>query len=382
MNVFDSGQRTKLRTATKSWVEKDGTQAIAYVIMQGGQVIMREAFGCITPWHGAESVSCSSVFRISSVSKVVTAAVAMSLVDDGLMSLSRKVSHYLPEFSGNNRDLVLVKDLFTHTSGLSSSGYMEILNARLAAKEGSKRPVYAEDFLAAAFETAPTATPGSICQYAGVNYLLLGEIVARCTRKKFEDAAKERILAPLGMEDSGFGLTPEMIPKWVQVDPEIFKDVNPPYDPNDISELRIPHPSGHLFSTADNMAVFCQMFLDRGQHLGKRVLSSAAVSAMTRNQIHSASTLGLGGQLIPNSSWGLGWMLHDTHPWKEARRGILPSSSTFFHQGAAGIGIWVDPKYQIVGVYLSTIRSYDATTDEYQWDFDLFQNMVTSALTS
>ncbi len=142
----------------------------------------------------------------------------------------------------------------------------------------------------------------------------------------------------------------------------------------------LPHPSGHLFSTADDMAAFCQMFLDQGQHKGKRVLSSAAVAAMTRNQIHAGSPIAAGGQLIPKSSWGLGWMLQDTYPWKEARRGILPSPSTFHHQGAAGIGIWVDPKHLIVGIYLSTIRTYDADTDEYDWDFDLFQNMVSAAI--
>jgi len=379
MSGFDPDRQERLRAATQAWVERDKTQAIAYVIMQGGDVIMREAFGHITPWDGAETVSCASVFRISSVSKVITAAVAMSLVDDGLISLSRKVSHYLPEFSGADRDAVLVKDLFTHTSGLASPNYNAILNARLLLPGGSHRPVSAEDFLAAALETSPTTPPGSMCQYAGVNYLLLGEIVARRTGKTFEDAAKERILAPLGMEDSGFGLTLDMIPKWVQVDPDIFKDVDPPYDPNDIAELRIPHPSGHLFSTADDMAAFCQMFLDQGQHKGKRVLSSAAVAAMTRNQIHAASAMAPGGQLIPKSSWGLGWMLQDTYPWKEARRGILPSPSAFHHQGAAGIGIWVDPEHQIVGVYLSTIRTYDADTDEYDWDFDLFQNMVSAA---
>ena len=48
--------------------------------------------------------------------------------------------------------------------------------------------------------------------------------------------------------------------------------------------------------------------------------------------------------------------------------------------GAAGIGIWVDPKHLIVGIYLSTIRTYDADTDEYDWDFDLFQNMVSAAI--
>jgi len=169
----------------------------------------------------------------------------MSLVDDGLISLSRKVSYYLPEFFGADRDAVLVKDLFTHTSGLTSPNYNAILNARLLLPGGSHRPVSAEDFLAAALETSLTTLPGSMCQYAGVNYLLLGEIVARRTGKTFEDAAKERILAPLGMEDSGFGLTSDMIPKWVQVDPGIFKDVDPPYDPPMIRTIS-PNCGSHI----------------------------------------------------------------------------------------------------------------------------------------
>ncbi|MEQ1948742.1 MAG: hypothetical protein ABL995_16250, partial [Bryobacteraceae bacterium] len=62
--------------------------------------------------------------------------------------------------------------------------------------------------------------------------------------------------------------------------------------------------------------------------------------------------------------------------------GSLQSPTSYYHQGVTGVAVWCDPTYQIAAVYLSTLRAFDASTDEFDWDFDLFQNLVSSTLSS
>lgn len=368
----------RLCEETKHWVERGGTQALAYVVMRRGEVIAREAYGRIAPQAPSGTVSCGSIFRMSSVSKVVTAAAAMTLVDDGKLSLNRPVADYLPEFGVDCRRDILVFHLLTHTSGLHTIDYERHLKERHTGPNGAGVPLAHSHWFEAACATVPREAPGALCRYSGVNYVLLGEVIGRCAGQSFDALAKERIFEPLGMRDTRYGLSTEAEGQWVRMDEGMFRDISPPYNPNDVSELRIAHPGGHLFSTADDMASFGQMFLNHGHHKGARILSPASVAAMTRNQIPGTPAAGPGGRIVPMASWGLGWIVQSAHPWKKAH-GTLPAPGTYYHQGASGVGIWCDPLNEIVGVFLSTIRAYDAATDEFDWDFDLFQNLATAA---
>ena len=285
----------------------------------GAEVVAREAFGRSAPEAPFGTVSCASIFRMSSVSKVVTATAAMTLVDDGRLSLNRPVADYLPEFvAGASRD-ILVFHLLTHTSGLHTSDYERCLSERHAGPHGALAPLTHSHWLEAACAIPPREAPGTLCRYSGVNYVLLGEIISRCAEQSFDALAKDRIFDPLGMRDTRYGLSPEAEPRWVRMHAGMFRDVRPPYDPNDVRELRLAHPGGHLFSTADDMAAFGQMFLkpwtsQRGAHpeFGRRGCHDA------QSDYRDA-----GGRArwahVPRGSWGLGWIIQSAHPWKRAR---------------------------------------------------------------
>jgi CubicO group peptidase (beta-lactamase class C family) len=105
------------------------------------------------------------------------------------------------------------------------------------------------------------------------------------------------------------------------------------------------------YSTAMDVAIFGQMFLNRGTYGDACVLSPASVAEMTRDQIP-----GIGAQseegFFPEASWGLGWSVRGSKK-SLAYAEALQSPQTFSHGGASGIFTWVDPVYQIVGAYFS-----------------------------
>jgi len=135
------------------------------------------------------------------------------------------------------------------------------------------------------------------------------------------------------------------------------------------------------------MAIFGQMFLNRGIYGATRILSSASVAEMTRNQIPGVSAR-YGNLLFPEASWGLGWSTRESKQ-SIAYAETLQSQQAFSHGGAGGVFMWVDPAYEIVGVYFSVASlggvPVDVTVPQWFGDMellgrpDLFINAVTAA---
>ena len=94
--------------------------------------MLHEAFGRLTPDDNAPPVKRDTIYPLSSLTKPITATAAMLLVEDGLLGLQRPVSEYLPEFSGEGKQAVMVHHLLTHTSGLREQD----VNAHAAKKRG------------------------------------------------------------------------------------------------------------------------------------------------------------------------------------------------------------------------------------------------------
>jgi CubicO group peptidase (beta-lactamase class C family) len=140
-----------------------------------------------------------------------------------------------------------------------------------------------------------------------------------------------------------------------------------------------PDPPGGLLTTAGDLAIFCQAFLSGGRHGDFRLLSAGTVDEMTKNQIPGTGTVNSFGDPVAEASWGLGWMIQGHARWAYSH-GALQPRGTFYHQGLRGCGMWVDPINEIVGVFLSVAMHVHEAVEEDDWDYDLFQNMVTAAV--
>ena len=140
-----------------------------------------------------------------------------------------------------------------------------------------------------------------------------------------------------------------------------------------------PYAGMGLFSTPRDMTVFGQMILNRGRYGDTRVLSPAAVAAMTRDQIPGTKALFLGYEK-DRASWGYGFCVASPTKWTYFD-GSLHPLGTICHPGAGTSNLWIDFDHELVGTYFEvTTRTRESGAYEFLWNFDLFQNAVTAAV--
>jgi CubicO group peptidase (beta-lactamase class C family) len=370
------------------WVEEGHTPTLGVCVARRGVIILNEAFGVLGPGPDSPPLDLNALFAGASVTKPATATLALQLVEDGLLGLNRPVREYLPEISGEGSDEMLVHHLLTHTTGYcwhTDPPMVEHATKKLEA--GFEPPPCPENqhplihqLLWLLWDVPRVARVGEVMIYSGFNYELLGEIVRRLSGRTLEALARERIFDPLGMRDTYYVVPESESHRVVQrasglplADPE-----GPFFQGQGSRQMQeTPYAGAGLFTTPSDMVIFGQTFLNGGRYGSARVLSPAAVRAMTRDQIP-----GIGARffskVIEHGSWGYGWAVASTEKFKYFD-GSLQPLGTICHPGAGGQNFWVDPENEIVGAYFEVSTR---VTDDYEflWNFDLFQNAITAAV--
>jgi CubicO group peptidase (beta-lactamase class C family) len=356
----------------EGWVAQGIHPALVVLVARRGVIVIHEAFGRLTPEQDSPPLELDTIFPLASITKPITATAAMILVEDGLLGLNRPVSWYIPEFVGEGKDAVMVHHLLTHTSGLRD----EDMDAYAEKKKGTveipppdetQHPGINE-VLFLRYDAPLWKPPGTEMSYCSHGYVLIGEIIRRVSGRSLDDFARERIFKPLGMKDT-FYIVPELVQHRV-----VKRPVDSPftwYDTRGGQEM--PHAAGGVYSTAMDTAVFGQMFLNRGIYGDARILSPASVAEMTRNQIPGISARSE-DEFFPEASWGLGWSIHGSK--RSWRRGTLHAPESFLHTGAGGVFLWVDPVYEIVGIYFCVSAELGGRDRQ----LDLFMDSVTAAV--
>jgi CubicO group peptidase (beta-lactamase class C family) len=365
---------TAIANLARGWVEDGRVAALVVLAAHRGRIFLHKAFGPQTPDPDSPPIARDAIFPLASISKVLTATAIMTLAEEGRIDLNGSVAEYLPEFTGEGKAAVQVRHLLTHTSGLCD----EDLQAHaekgkgpfdIPPDEGGMPPFLYEN-LAPRWDAPLWKPPGEEMAYAGYNYRLLGEIVRRVSGASLAAFARARIFDPLGMMDSHFGLPDALLPRVVRRGPDA-------YDP-DLDTARFQQMawgSAGAFSTALDMATFGQMFLNRGAYGQHRILSPASVAAMTHDQLPGIQAR-IDNEFFPEASWGLGWSIHGR---KTGWCGGLYSPQSFEHWGSGGVYLWVDPTYEVVGVYFGVVPVPETDPRHTELN-DLFTDAVTAAI--
>lgn len=380
-DVGMSAQRLRhVAALARRWVDQGIHPGIVVLAARRGAVVLHEAFGRLSSDADSVPMPRDAIFPLTSLSKPVTATVAMVLVEEGLLGPNRPVSLYIPEFVGDGKDEVLVHHLLTHTSGLTE----EDVDAQVNKKKGSvnvpppdgSQHADIHERLFLGYDTPLTFAPGTEQRYCNFGVELLGEIVRRISGKNLAEFARERLFNPLGMNDSSYSLPESVRHRLAKRPPES------PIAWIDGPEFQAtPWAYCGAYSTAMDMAILGQMYLNGGIYDEARILSPVTVAEMTRNQIPGVASRFV-DEVFPEAGTGFSWFIREDK--KVVGYGeTLQSAKTFCHGGAGGVFLWIDPVQELVGCYFSVDAGPITVADIYRYScVDLFINAVTAAIVS
>jgi len=294
------------------------------------------AFGKLGYAADAPVTAPTTMYDIASLTKVVATTTLVAKLAEGdfpvPLDLDAKVERYLPEWgSGPNvewRGKVTVRHLLTHTSGLP------------AFKEYWRTSKSKSNTLARIFAEPLEYEPGTKEIYSDLGIILMAEIVERLTGRKLDELAKNDIFVPLGMKGTMYRppkrLWPGIAP--TEIDTQLRRRLVQG-EVHDENAFAMGGVSGHagIFSTAPDLAAFCQMLLNGGVYGHQRILRRATVAQFTTPQQLSGGTR------------TLGWAV----PTEGGSSGHYFSAHSFGHTGFTGTSIWIDPDGQIFVVLLT-----------------------------
>ena len=249
----------------KAEVESKRLGAGAILVARRGRVILNKGFGHLSAKRDSPAVKPGSVFILGSIAKPVTAAAVMLLVERGLVALDDCATLHLPEFRGGQRNHVRMRDLLRHTSGLPD---MLPENAELRRRHAPLRA-----FFEHTCQTLLLFPPGAQFRYQSMGILLAAAIVEKLTGKPLRDFVRDEIFAPLGMNQSSFGLAGRQIGDTVQctLAPGADAADDERFGPNTSYWRNIEAPWGCMHSNTSDLAILMEAFLRGGSYSGKRI---------------------------------------------------------------------------------------------------------------
>lgn len=351
-----------------------------------GKIIFRKAYGNRSLVPSVEKMTVDTIFDVASLTKpVATATSIMILVEQGKLRLSDTVGKFIPEIQDDQAKRVTIQQLLTHTSGYAPDFD---LKEKWTGREG---------MLQALFKEKPRNPPGTRFVYSDINFITLGEVVSRVSNDSPDGFFMAVLDTPRWMPDTTFRAT-DYYRRSANLDVEqsTLRRIAPTENirgqnsylgaafegdektgsrilrgqVHDPTSFRMNGVAGHagLFSTADDLARFCQMLLNGGvapvgdpsgsesaprAEAAKGTLPTARVSASGRRILSAETIARMTAPYVVSETGearGLGWDINTSF---SANRGELFPLGSFGHTGFTGTGIWIDRVSQTFVVFLS-----------------------------
>jgi CubicO group peptidase (beta-lactamase class C family) len=365
--ALDSQGSAAIGAFLKGAIARGDVPGVVVLVTGPDRVLYHEAFGRMNVAKGVE-MQKDTIFNIASMTKAVTSAGVMMLIDEGRLRLDDDVSKYVPEFKSpkviSKLDVaagtyetrpasrpITIRQLLTHTSGIGYS-WSDPGLALIQKKTG-----------AADLDLPLVHEPGEKWTY-GASTRVLGMVIEKITGQRIDAFLEARILGPLGMRDTTYAVpaakTARVVNRNQKADGKITEIPNPAEIPATI------RGDGGLYSTAGDYARFIQMILNHGKLGSVRLLKEETVREMGRNHTGDVKVrlqptaeplrskpypLGAGEDV-----WGLGFQL--AAPAKPAADMRRPGSMNW--AGINNTFFWIDPEKQIgVIVLMQMLPFYD-----------------------
>ena len=378
---LSSAQLARIEAVTQRHIETGLVPGAVMLVARRGKIAWTKTMG-FRDRAAKDPMRPDSIFRIYSMTKPIVSVAAMMLVEEGRMQISDPVAKYLPEIGKMKVGVetsedgkatlgltdpareMTVQDLLRHTSGLiyGTRGKSLVNAAYIEAKIGN-RDFSNEEFVSKLSKLPLRFSPGERWEY-GVSTDVLGRVIEVVSGKTLGEFLNERIFTPLGMADTGFYVPGEKLSRAAQ--PWQVPEAPPMTVRFDVAQKpRFESGGGGLTGTMDDYLRFTTMLADGGKFAGKRLLGSKTLEFMIAD--HAGTRPGR----PPGLGFGLGF---------EVRTSVgdtaLPGSlGEYGWAGNAGTLFWIDPKEQLIAIYMVQVSDGDRIMLRNQ-----FRTMLQSAI--
>ncbi|HYD06447.1 MAG TPA: serine hydrolase domain-containing protein [Reyranella sp.] len=362
---LSSAQLKRLEQVTKKQIDDGLVPGAVMLVARRGKIAWLNVQGKRDPAQ-PDPMKADSIFRIYSMTKPIVSLTLMQLVEEGRLQISDPVSKYLPEIgamkvgteaegpSGPVLKLsdparaMTVQDLLRHTAGLTYGGrgsgliHQAYREARIGDRGASN-----EEFVARLSKMVLKFNPGDRWEYS-VAVDVQGRLVEVLTGKKLGEALAERVFQPLGMVDTGFQVPAAKVARAAQPGPRPNgQPMTPRFKVDD--GARFESGGGGLLSTMEDYLRFTLALANGGGFGGKRVIGKQTLAFMTSD--HTGSRPGR----PPGLGFGLGFEVRT-----RVGDAALPGSvGEYGWAGNAGTLFWIDPKEQLIAIYMVQVSDPD-----------------------
>ncbi|MBN1447973.1 MAG: serine hydrolase, partial [Bacteroidetes bacterium] len=298
-------------------------------VIRDDRVVYERSYGRHTYDPSSPLVDAETLYDLASLTKVVgTTAAAMKLYEEGRLHLDSTVTSYLPEFGNNGKEGITIRQLLTHSSGLSPYHLFYLVTDR------------EEAVLDSIYRSVPRYAPGSRTVYSDLGMIVLAKVIERVTGSTLDRYLAEELYAPLGMTHTMFRPPDSLRPRIAPTERDtVWRKRLVHGEVHDETAAILGGVAGHagLFSTARDLSRYVRMLMNGGSFEGRELLLPSTVALFTTRQSNTGTR-------------ALGW---DTRSVSGSSSGHYFSMKSYGHTGFTGTSIWIDPVEHVAVVFLT-----------------------------
>ncbi|MEL6251613.1 MAG: glycoside hydrolase family 3 N-terminal domain-containing protein [Bacteroidota bacterium] len=367
---MDSKYFPKIDSIAQHYIKRGAMPGCAILVIRGTDVVYEKAFGRMEYSSRSETVDpYLHTYDLASVTKIAATTLSiMKLVEQGKLNLDKPIVQYLPDLKGSNKEKLTIRRLLQHNAGLPSWAPLYKETFSNAAKKTLDRKfytsvpprsggnqistrLYATDFLSPwlwkKLEDLEVRNTRSV-RYSDIGLIYLAKIVEKVSGKSLDQYAAEEFYEPLGMNKTLFnpgGQNKGSYCPPTEIDNYFRNSLIKGYV-HDPTAAMMGGVAGHagLFSNVYDMGKLMLMVKNGGVYGGQQFLRKGTISEFTKKQLNY-------------SRKGLGWDKPEMRPNRTNPVSENTSERSFGHTGFTGTSVWVDPRYDLVFVFLSN-RTY------------------------
>lgn len=365
-------------------IEKKAYPGCVILVARNGKIVFEKAYGTYN-YDTPGPVTLSSIYDLASVTKVcATTLSVMKLYDQGKIRLNKTLGTYLSWVRGSDKENLNIKKIMLHEAGLVPDVVFYLKTIDTATKQ--PLPEFFRPDSSAAFGVrvaqrlylrsdywktmnqsivdSKLLTPDKYV-YSDNDFIFMGDVVQAVSGLRIDEYADKYFYKPMGLHSIGF--TPRNRFDTNLVAPTemdtYFRHQHLHADVHDEGAAMFGGVAGHagLFGNAEDLAAILQMFLNGGTFNGKRYIRKKTISLFTAYN-SKISRRGIGFDKPQKDNF----TTTDPHPYPSR----FASPQTFGHTGYTGINVWVDPKYDLVYVFLSNRVNPTRSTNLYKYNIN------------